>query len=182
LVALMFTMCISVQFFILCSANATLIYSLNKPNDRLTESGPYGVVTVNLTSPTTATVQFDSATGFLFGKQFAMNTGATAATAEGFTSSTDQQMSEFGKFKYRLDGTDKLSFVLIYLTGSWTEERQVLYGNSSDWFAAAHIRPDSGETGFAAAGAIVPTPLPGALLLLGPGLLGLAALRRKILR
>src|SRR5690348_9061465 len=76
-------------FFVSAGGNTakadTIDYLLNLGNNpglNPTNSGPYGDVLVNLTSPTTATFTFTAYTGFLFAQQGAagVNLNATSWT------------------------------------------------------------------------------------------------------
>jgi len=128
--------------------------------------GPYGTVTVDLTSPTTATITFASLTAggniYLFGDGRSVDVNVNAASfsvsaisgsnaGTGFTPGPPYGVTTgfadgFGYYNLAItsrDGfyssQDLLTFVLTDLSGTWASPTSVLTRNASGYLAAAHI-------------------------------------------
>jgi len=126
--------------------------------------GPYQSVTVDRTSPTTATITFDSLNNgtdiYLMGAVNAASVNVNAAswtmTASGsnslggftpgpFSDSGSGNVSAFGVFNQRVDSmagfTHTSTEIVLMLTdtsGSWANAGSVLVGNASGFDAATH--------------------------------------------
>jgi hypothetical protein len=165
---------------------------------------PYATVLVNRTSTTTATITVDSVGSYWFGKSsgFAFNTSAGSVIFSDFSTAPKSigsgNVSEFGKMQYTFDFKAKLTDVLNHLsfdiTGgsgtNWTSAASVLAADNKGYLAAAHILVPTNDnappmgfsaTGYAGNGAPHVVPIPGAVWLLGSGILGLVGLKRKYL-
>src|SRR3954452_7635834 len=79
-------------------AQAELFVSpLDVPNSALTGFGPFGTVTVDLVNPTTATVTFQTNSGFMFLGENAFNLNVNAATfTEAINSFSQSAAGGFG--------------------------------------------------------------------------------------
>jgi hypothetical protein len=141
--------------------------SLNAGNTGINGfTGPYGTVTINLTSPTTATVTFTSNTVngniYLFGDggSVALNVNATTFSATGITGTNAGtgftpgpytvagagNEDGFGSFNLRInsfDGfthsADTITFTLTNISGTWASAADVLIANANGFDAGAHI-------------------------------------------
>jgi PEP-CTERM motif len=142
--------------------------TINTPNSAISGfSGPYASVSVDLTSPTTATITFTANTvggnTYLFGDggSVALNVNATSFTATNITGTnsgtgflpgspfTTSSGAEdgFGNFNLQINSFDgfthsssTISFTLTNTSGgTWSSASQVLVANSSGFDAAAHI-------------------------------------------
>lgn len=124
---------------------------------------PYATVTIDLTSPNTATITFQSLPGYLMGGQGAagVNVNATTWTLGGITGvNTNAGFTAgplsgagagnedgFGSFNQTLDSFDgfthsstQISFTLTNTSGIWATPNAVLVLNGSGGdYAAAHI-------------------------------------------
>ena len=141
--------------------------SLNNGNTGInTFAGPYGTVTITLTSSTTASVSFTSNTVagniYLFGDggSVALNVNATTFSTSnivgtnagtGFTPGPITQGAAgnedgFGSFNLTMnsfDGfthsSDNVTFTLTNVSGTWGSAGDVLIANADGFDAAAHI-------------------------------------------
>lgn len=142
---------------------------LTNGNDAISGfAGPYGEVTIDRTTSTTATITFTSLTNggniYLFGdgSTVAVNTNATSFTVTGVTGSNSgtgftpgpytvvnppgtSQVDGFGLFNTVIDSfdgfthsSDTVSFTLTNTSGTWASAANVLT-NVSGFDAAAHI-------------------------------------------
>ncbi len=161
---------IAIAGFGLQQANAATVpftSLLNAGNSAVSGfTGPYGTVSINLTSSTTATVTFTSNTvagnTYLFGDggSVALNVNATTFSVSnivgtnagtGFTPGPITQGAAgnedgFGSFNLTLnsfDGfthsSDTISFTLTNTSGTWASAADVLVNNANGFDAAAHI-------------------------------------------
>jgi len=161
---------IAIAGFGLQQANAATVpftSLLNAGNSAVSGfTGPYGTVSINLTSSTTATVTFTSNTvagnTYLFGDggSVALNVNATTFSTSnivgtnagtGFTpgpivQGAAGQEDGFGSFNLTLnsfDGfthsSDTISFILTNTSGTWASAADVLVNNANGFDAAAHI-------------------------------------------
>ncbi len=159
----------------------------------------YGTVTVNLTSQDHATITFKSTGTYSLENRLGVQVnafvfGVTNLTEGSFVA--QKNFSGFGDFNASFSGLSDLtsySFNLtrksyIYDKGHWTSAAQVLRINDWGYQAISQIDPETGNSGYAAAStyfmgrgvqSMSAVPLPGAVLLLGSGLVGLAAIRRR---
>ncbi len=144
----------------------------------------YAQVTVNRTDGYNATITFDALTGWDLGAQLGVevnSTGFTATPSEG--NSFSGSLDGFGKFNASFKNNSNVDQFIITLVNTsltaWGSAQSVLTFNGSGMYAAAHIKPEGmSGTGFAA-GNGNPVPLPGAVWLLGSGLIGIVAIRRR---
>jgi hypothetical protein len=165
---------------------ATLTIGLRSDNlsDRV---GPYGPVTVDLTSPTTATRTFTSDRNYeLKGKSRIVDLEVNAATFSDSVppdlSTTDSGHADgFGIFNLMLKGlqggTNQISISLTNTSGTWTSATDGLTKNGKRYYVAAHIAVDSAGARFTSTGFAgdrdppIPTLEPATMLLFGSGLL-----------
>jgi hypothetical protein len=202
----------------LVSGNAladTTSYTLNNIN-LAGYTGPYASVAVDLTSPTTANITFDAmANGsyqFLFVGVNAAdvnvnadswrigNIAFTQIPSAGFSAPTlsptgSGNVSSWGDFNQTIrqsgafsDATNRISFTLTDLDGTWASASDVLLNNTDGFAVAAHVaittipvdRANGAiVTGFATTGGSVSVPEPMSLLFLGACLTGIAAVSRR---
>jgi len=185
-------------------------------------TGPFGKVVVHLVDSDTATVTFTSLTNggniYLFGdgSTAAVNVNATSFSITGVSGSNagtgftpgpytvenppgTSNISTFGDFNGVIDSfdgfthsSDKVSFTLNNLTGTWSSVADVLVANADGFDAVAHIfvtsspaNADNGAsvTGFAGeTGGTVTVPDGGATAMLtGLGLTTLGLVRRFLI-
>ena len=142
----------------------TANYTLTVPNGSNFGPGPYGTVTVNRTSSTSATITFTAAAGYLFvdGGAVAVNvagtwsspvTYATNVGANLVTGVGSHQDDGFGIFNQTgsqansSNGASTVTFTLT-ATGSttWATAGAVLVNNASGWSIAVHIQSTTGAT------------------------------------
>jgi len=152
-------------FALATSAHAALIIPLDTSNDlNASGAGPYGNVTVNLTSPTTATFTFQAAAGFSFGDMGAninatdFSSSAVSFTALASDSQTPSyttcincaggqgQLDGFGNFSLiendQPNGFSSsvitASFTITDLSGTWSTVNSVLTPNDLNHEVASH--------------------------------------------
>jgi hypothetical protein len=117
--------------------------------------------------------------------------GGTAFTG-GWQGVPGNNADGFGKFNFILDNSDgatnsvtSVTFNVSCATCVWNNVNQVLTGNATGHTAAAHIFVTGSNcggspcTGFASNGNPPEVPEPASMMLLGTGLLGIAAVFRK---
>jgi len=162
-------------------------------------TGPYGTVTVNWLSTTSATITFAAAAGYRFGGAQAADVNIAGGFAgvsnlvgngSGALTSTGPGTADgFGNFTNRIDafnGLNSASTLLSFTvtapgSTTWADAASVLTNNGSGYDAAAHVfvasGPNTGLTGFAAE----TVPDGGVtLMLLGGALAGVETLRRRL--
>jgi len=148
--------------------------------------GPYGTVTVNLTSPTMATITFAANTGFLFGDSGAadVNINATSFTetigtlAGPFTTPTCKSTGCFSSGNVDAQGSfnlttelfdgytnaaNSITFTVNNTSGTFASAADVLAANASGLDAAAHIFVCSDPTCSTTAGGAIATGFAGEL-------------------
>jgi hypothetical protein len=144
--------------------------TLTDPNDAISGfAGPYGEMTIALTTATTATVTFTSDTvggnTYLFGDgtSAGVNVNASSFTITGISGSNGgtgftpgpytvenppgtTNVSEFGLFNGVIDSfdgypnaSDTISFTLTNTGGTWASASDVLVANADGYDAVAHI-------------------------------------------
>jgi hypothetical protein len=141
--------------------------TINTPNSAISGfSSPFGEVSVNLTTSTTATITFTSDTvggnTYLFGDggSVALNVNATTFTVSGISGSNSGtgftpgpytfagagNEDGFGSFNLTIDSfdgfthsSDTITFTLTNTSGTWASASDVLVANASGFDAAAHI-------------------------------------------
>jgi hypothetical protein len=183
-------------------------FAITVPNSQLSSfPGPYGkvVVTADGTGPAKITLaQVDPSSPYFFfdSHVFAINPSLDATVSfltwtakpgdtkiPHVTQVAAGNVSEFGDFPIVFKNFDgphagviSISFTLTPISGSFADAASVLETNSKGYLAAAHIYPQDGSlTGFAGAAPITTggAPIPGALVLLGAGLVRLVAYSRR---
>jgi hypothetical protein len=139
------------------AAHASLVLPLSTSNDLGNSGpGPYGTVTVSLTSPTTASFNYSAASGFSFGdvganiNAAAFTSGPISFTARAGDSQTPSyttlingsggqaQLDGFGNFTLIQNdqpngfssSVTALSFTITDTSGTWANVNQVLTNNS----------------------------------------------------
>jgi hypothetical protein len=149
------------------NANVTT-YSLDNGNSAISGySAPYGTVTVDLTSTTTATITFNSGVengkAYLFGDVFvnvdanswsvsgisAANSGTGFSTGGYSDGGNAGQVDGRGKFNQAINNNNdngfsasatSITFTLTDTSGTWAGANNVLLANSGNGnFAAAHV-------------------------------------------
>ena len=139
-------------------------YDISVGNSAITPAAwglPYGTVSVNRTSSTTATITFTSDSGYLFldSGSAAVNVNALSWTVSGLTGTTlagfsgpdlsnagSGQEDGFGSFNQTFDEFDgftwalhTISFTLTNTSGTWSTAGSVLTGNNDGNLLAAHV-------------------------------------------
>jgi hypothetical protein len=159
-------------------------------------AGPYGTVLVTFNGGTTATIQFTAGSGYVFGDGSSVDangnftlTGITGNCAlctytDGGTGNVDgigSFAAEVNSGNFSPSASSTVITMTVTDTGTaWTSASQVLTANAAGYDAGAHVFSNAGATTFfvgePAGGSAVPEP--GALGLLGAGLIGIGALMR----
>lgn len=188
----------------------SITYSLSAANSAISGyPGPYGSVTVNLTSANQATITFTGNTvgtfEYLFGGtgSVGVNVNASSFSESSLTgfvapSITSGNEDGFGAFNLSIDNFDGnsaadglMSFVLTDNSGTWANASSVLVANAGGWFVAAHIFVEdtttggNPATGYAASSTDSPTPLSvpdggATIIMLGSVLGGLGIVGRRL--
>lgn len=165
--------------------------------------GNYGAVTVNLTSQDHATITFKSFSTYTLQDQLAVQVNAWVYDVNdkkplpaGVTFSRFDEYNGFGYFNASFNGLSESTSYSFNLTrkkgyydfAHWNSAKDVLVINDWGYLAVSQMESQTGNSGYAAAkasrlgrdvtGSAV-VPIPGAVWLLGSGLVGLAAIRRR---
>jgi len=149
----------------------------------------YATVTVNLTAENKATITFDRLDSYILQTRLGVQLNAFLYGVSTWTDGSfvnQKNFSEFGDMNISFDriGTKLASFSFDITNKAttavdyWTDATQVLIINDKGYTAVAHIVPQQGNSGYAAGNGSA-VPLPGAIWLLGSGLVGLVAIRRR---
>ncbi len=161
-----------------------LIYANEELNGGAMDN--YATVTVNLTAQDQATITFGSLDDYRMQNRLGVQVNAFVFGVSNWTDGgfvNQKNFSKFGDFNVSFDKigkTTSFSFdVTNNSTSHWTQADQVLHINDWGYLAVAHIVPQQGNSGYAAGDGKSVVPLPGAFWLLGSGLIGLAAIRRR---
>ena len=147
--------------------------------------GDGGSVAVNVNAASWSIGSFtasNSGTGFMTVNGDLSDAGAGNEDGWGVF---NQTVNSFDGFNH---SSDTISFVLTNTSGAWATDNDVLTANGDGYRAAAHIFVTSAPanrangaiaTGFATEGGTPQTPEPTSMLLLGLGLAGFGAARRR---
>ncbi|OPY10367.1 MAG: hypothetical protein A4E70_01392 [Syntrophus sp. PtaU1.Bin005] len=171
----------------LSSYSFNLIYASKDLNGGMMDD--YAKVTVNLQAIDEATIVVEALNGYRLQNRLGVQLNAflfstSNLSAGELAKGEEKNFSEFGEFNAafsKLGKLDSFSFDVTNTTvnSDWTDAKEVLHINDQGYLAAAHIVPENGESGYAAGDGKAVVPLPGAVWLLGSGLVGLAAFRRR---
>ncbi|OPY90202.1 MAG: hypothetical protein A4E72_00780 [Syntrophus sp. PtaU1.Bin208] len=161
-----------------------LIYANEELNGGAMDN--YATVTVDRTAEDQATITFKSLNDYRLQNRLGVQVNAFVFGVSNLTDGefvNQKNFSNFGDFNVSFNKigktTEPFSFVLTKKSAEvWSSAVDVLEINDWGYLAVAHIVPQQGDSGYAAGdGSVV--PLPGAVWLLGSGLVGLAAFRRR---
>lgn len=180
------------------AAADTITFNIDFPDTMLSGfSGPFAEVKISVPiGGGAATFMVTALNSYLIGDGAAFDintstpviaggfswTGGNGTT--GFTQVNARNVSSFGVFNTILNDFDgftravtSLTFTATPESGNFANAAAVLIPNSDGWTAAAHIFvPNSTHTAAIATGYAAAVPIPASAVLLGSGLLGLAAL------
>jgi len=171
----------------LSSYSFNLIYASADLNGGAMDN--YAEVTVYLNDVNKATITFERLDSYVLQTRLGVQLNAFLYGVSNWTSGdfvNQKNFSEFGDMNISFDriGTKLASFSFDITNKAttavdyWTDATQVLIINDKGYTAVAHIVPQQGNSGYAAGNGSA-VPLPGAIWLLGSGLVGLVAIRRR---
>ncbi|MDY0187569.1 MAG: VPLPA-CTERM sorting domain-containing protein [Syntrophus sp. (in: bacteria)] len=169
------------------SYSFNLIYASKDLNGGM--MGDYAKVTVNLRDIDEATIVVEALDGYRLQNRLGVQLNAFLFSTSNLSAGKpatglEKNFSEFGEFNAAFSNLEKLNAFSFDVTNTtvnsnWTDAKEVLHINDQGYLAVAHIVPETGESGYAAGNGNTVVPLPGAVWLLGSGLVGLAAFRRR---